>query len=646
MLKTGKIIVEKQLDIVNASVLANYSTYLKEEYDIYAYCIDDATLEENIISNLENNLINLKLYNFNIENITIKKEYPITDTNILNKQINNVMQDSIYKTIVKEIYDRLYEIQSIGDTIDLLNYKMKIDKIIKIVNEKSQLLEDLISGRNKDVYINMLGENLGISNAVNEFYNIYEQIQDINEKIRVLKQQKDESIYEVELLLQDKGYLKEKIVEVYEIGIDSVISLLIKTNQQALNCIEEILLNTEELFVLSNLLETKIRSIDNCPEYIKEMLVLCTNTIKSVERALVKESIDQLQFEIEKNIYSLSNVSSILSKAFINVLEENNLVKTDLRNYFDEYNSTLEFTSFDNAVYGKEKDNRSFFENLGEEVLNEQLGEDIVISKNIILPSKSNKVINEVFDIDVSNDSTDDVEYKLNSFKGMINGIKDTLEEELYLNEYILLKFSNHISKSKILEQSFFKDEVEYILFGSNKQNSNIIFTKSSLMFMRFALNTIHVYSDGEKQTKANLIATTIAGWWTFGAGIPVISNLVLCAWAVAEAGLDVRALANGNDLAIYKLKGDWVLDIGLNKVVNKTPDVLKINYEDYLRLFLLSQNKKEKLLRILDLIYINSPGRFDLYNSFCKIKIEVTISQKSLIKKEHVYEIEKTLEY
>jgi len=274
MLKAGRKIIENQVQLASSNVLAGYSTYLKDEYDLYAYCISDLQLKKNITNNIENNFKNLKLYNFKIKKISIEKKAPITDIDTISNQINTVMKDSIYKTLIKEVYDRIYTIQSIKDTIDVLNYKLKIDKVIKTINEKSKLLEDIISGRNKEVYINMLSDNLGLSDAINEFYNIYEQIKEINLKIKTLKQKKDESIYEVELLLQDKGYLKEKIVEVYEKSIALAVNSLLETNNKALQYIEDILLNTKQIYVLSNLLKNKIDDIDNCPMYIKEILKL------------------------------------------------------------------------------------------------------------------------------------------------------------------------------------------------------------------------------------------------------------------------------------------------------------------------------------------------------------------------------------
>lgn len=96
----------------------------------------------------------------------------------------------------------------------------------------------------------------------------------------------------------------------------------------------------------------------------------------------------------------------------------------------------------------------------------------------------------------------------------------------------------------------------------------------------------------------------------------------------------------------MYKLIGDWKLDLGLNQVSAKTPEILKIDYEDYMRLLLLSKSEDDKLGRLLDLIQLNAPAGFDVTEAYCQVTIHIVVSQRGFLGKRHYFEIEKTAAY
>ncbi len=225
------------------------------------------------------------------------------------------------------------------------------------------------------------------------------------------------------------------------------------------------------------------------------------------------------------------------------------------------------------------------------------------------------------------------------------------LRDSIYINEYIMGTFKNSVpalvngvetisdknlhgdEKQKI--ETFYDSEVEYILHGQASQKLNNIMTRGELLLVRFGLNTLHVYTDPAKRSKAMTIATAVAGWWTGGAGIPVISNLVMAGWAMGESLIDVSDLMDGRSVPIYKMKGDWRLDIGIaSQAGPKTDHRLYFNYHDYLRLFLLAVSEDTKLSRIEDLIQLNickARGTDDFRMSDCYtyVRIEAEVSMK-----------------
>lgn len=130
-------------------------------------------------------------------------------------------------------------------------------------------------------------------------------------------------------------------------------------------------------------------------------------------------------------------------------------------------------------------------------------------------------------------------------------------------------------------------------------------------------------------------------GSWTFGAATPIAKNLILCSWAYAEAALDTNTLCKGKTCPIFKLDGDWKLDIGVAKGVNSTPDWLKINYEDYVRIMLCMTSNELKAKRLLDLISLNAPCCIDMSEMFCGLKVKVKFSYKGFLGIERHFELE-----
>jgi hypothetical protein len=88
-------------------------------------------------------------------------------------------------------------------------------------------------------------------------------------------------------------------------------------------------------------------------------------------------------------------------------------------------------------------------------------------------------------------------------------------------------------------------------------------------------------------------------------------------------------------------MDGDWNLDIGLEKGLSKTPDWLKIDYDDYLRLLLCTKSNNVKVLRLLDLIALNSPDNMDMSSVCCGIKVGVTLKFKGLLGTERSFYVE-----
>mgnify|MGYP000870377002 CR=1 FL=1 len=186
----------------------------------------------------------------------------------------------------------------------------------------------------------------------------------------------------------------------------------------------------------------------------------------------------------------------------------------------------------------------------------------------------------------------------------------------IYLvDEYILRHFRNHLlGNGDHTRDTFFRNEVEYILKGNLSDDKNYRAVRSDLFLMRNLLNLIHINCDPEKRKKVEAVAAAL----TLGEGEPVAAVVVAEAWAAAETENDLRLLENGKPVALVKRKENWAVPISdtleyLWKDGFLEPKEMSgCDYENYLRILLYLENHEKKLFRCMDLIQINMKGCYD----------------------------------
>lgn len=225
-----------------------------------------------------------------------------------------------------------------------------------------------------------------------------------------------------------------------------------------------------------------------------------------------------------------------------------------------------------------------------------------------------------------------DLKEHLSSFDQIFNQEKDAY----LLNRYILLHFKNALGGPTDRE-TFFSNEVEYILEGdySNKKNKSEI--RKGLVLFRTGLNAAHLYLDGEKRALTLAAAEAL----TPGPAALVTQAVIVGTWAVAEAENDTKLLEKGKPVVLFKDKTTWATD--LDAVLNNhlkgcidTGSKRGLSYEDYLMIFLFFQDEPVKLARVMDLIQINMRGTcrdsFTLKTYSCGFGLEAELNRKRYI--------------
>ncbi|MCD6322096.1 MAG: hypothetical protein J7L77_03610, partial [Clostridiales bacterium] len=551
-----------------------------------------------------------------------------------------------YKSLISEFLERFDILSNITGAAEIITLKMKLDKSYKKIKDSMNALKKIINGGSDlEYYVNLAGLDSKFADAVKLFNEYRFEISDIDRQIADLiediKSEPSEKIGIKNLLEEQAGILREKASEVYTSFIEGLVQGLKNANKEAIEHIRDIVLENETIHLLSETIKNKIEGIDKCPEYLKEILFTCSDLVNDIEEAFVEQVFEEIRIELDRNVTMLSE----LENRFLTTIEEGS--SEGAEEVILKYNSGITFNYEEQLTAGKSEDRRGFFEEMGKRVLEKNMSRDIRIGEYIVLPSDGIEVDSSKFEATSLGNETKSGEDELNNLADSILDIGTSFLRTLALNEYIIQHFSNENSDNEGgISGSFFENEAEYILWGSDSQNSNNFFTKSAIMSTRFALDTVHVYSDSVKVAKADALAAATAGWWTFGAGIPVMSNLIKISWAIAEAGIDTKKLWEGEPLAVIKTKGDWITDIGLGNKELASPDFLKMDYEDYLRFFYIAEPMNKKLIRMLDIISLNSPGNFNIMEAFTEVTVNATVSFRSLTGGRHEVEITITESY
>ncbi|MDD4566162.1 MAG: DUF5702 domain-containing protein [Eubacteriales bacterium] len=257
---------------------------------------------------------------------------------------------------------------------------------------------------------------------------------------------------------------------------------------------------------------------------------------------------------------------------------------------------------------------------------------------------KNQKIINGLPSNGYSK-STLDIKRLVDEGIPSIETIRDTGSKSFLVNEYIMGNFYNN-ANGKETRDSFFSNEVEYILNGEFNDQENYKDVRMILFIMRTGLNSLHIYSDSAKRNEI----LTLASLLTPGPGMILTEALITSAWAAAEAENDMRRLEAGKKVALIKTKDQWALDLnnsveydiensdeiepkkksrGYTEPVSKNGN----DYEDYLRILLFLENREIKLLRCMDLVQLNMKSSyrkdFDLKEYYGGFQFETVVQGK-----------------
>ena len=181
---------------------------------------------------------------------------------------------------------------------------------------------------------------------------------------------------------------------------------------------------------------------------------------------------------------------------------------------------------------------------------------------------------------------------------------------------YIFSVFKSGMSPADE-ENSFFINEIEYIIEGKKSDAANRSAVRADLLKLRTLLNSIYIYSSPKMMKEALLLAETI----TPGPEAVITQAALIAAWAAMEAELDIKTLDEGGKVPVFKDPSSWKTDINGKVATGKGEfEERGYDYEGYLKILLTSLKKEVRLTRMMDLIQINLQGTYseDFYIKDC----------------------------
>ena len=220
---------------------------------------------------------------------------------------------------------------------------------------------------------------------------------------------------------------------------------------------------------------------------------------------------------------------------------------------------------------------------------------------------------------------------------GKLNLGVQNLWDRLLVSEYGIRYFSAF----KPEPQSFY--QLEYILYGEDRDRENLEASVLRLTALRQGLNLAHILGDPVKRQEARSLAMMIAGGTGMLPLTAVLSFFIMTVWALGEALADVRCLLEGGKVPLIKNSSQWKLDLqGLLDLGagGRLPDGAGqargdengLDHKGYLRLMLFGGYNEEQVYRMMDVIQMElrtEQPDFRMAGCTCMVEIEAEFCGK-----------------
>lgn len=160
--------------------------------------------------------------------------------------------------------------------------------------------------------------------------------------------------------------------------------------------------------------------------------------------------------------------------------------------------------------------------------------------------------------------------------------------ERFFFQEYLMQYMGRYNAED---ETNALLYQIEYLVAGKDCDLDNLRSVADTLCLMREVANALYLFSDTEKCSEAELLATAISALILVPEIMPLLKTSILLAWSYAESLYDVQVLLEGGRVPLIKTADTWhySLEEALQGSLMESGDVsMGLSYEDYLRILMM----------------------------------------------------------
>lgn len=222
------------------------------------------------------------------------------------------------------------------------------------------------------------------------------------------------------------------------------------------------------------------------------------------------------------------------------------------------------------------------------------------------------------------------------------NGLIE-MEEDWYDKTLFTQYVYNYMSSYTVPMQGHaLQYEMEYLIGGKDNDADNLRATVDRLLAVREGLNMASLMSMPDKLAEAETLAIALAGVTANPVVIEAVKYGILAAWAYVESVLDVRALLDGDQIALIKSNAIWTSTIdnfstilsGWSKA--KSCETGGLSYKQYGMALLLFVNDSTLVMRAMDveeatIRAVEGYSAFRMDHVVCEMSIQAAYEYRSV---------------
>ena len=112
------------------------------------------------------------------------------------------------------------------------------------------------------------------------------------------------------------------------------------------------------------------------------------------------------------------------------------------------------------------------------------------------------------------------------------------------------------------LHSNYYGAEIEYMLYGFEKADSNVLAAQASIFALRFGFDCIYAFTNSEVRNIARTAGLAVQAATCGIVPYQVVMIILQLAFAAAEAALDLMMINSGIDVVVVKTEETWMLSL------------------------------------------------------------------------------------